>query len=430
MSPLVTRAVLLMLMLAALLAAIEGCTRERTVSPAATVTGETADAVSAGNANPATVTPRTQYELSVERASHQAVVLEDGRVLVTGGCGGSSCETVHASTELYDPSRRVFTPAARMSEARAGHSAVRLGDGTVLVLGGWTGSSATVSAELYRPNGGVFETVDPLSQPRMAAQATLLTDGRVLVSVGETRTGQATDALDLYDPQRFGFSAGATLREPRAFHSATRLEDGRVLIVGGHRRRGAVLRSAEIYDPVRGITESTGELSAPRYKQAAVLLADGRVLVIAGSGAGSRASARHASIEIFDPASGTFSAGPPLAAPRYKIPDAAVVTGEGQVIVAGGAECPEIWRAGERSFERLEPCFGRAFEFSSASLLPDGDLLVAGGYDENINVTRQSWRLGADAAGKRIGDAHACLLPLPTPRVPVRDRLSSVALTR
>lgn len=342
-------------------------------------------------------------QLRVARATHQAITLQDGRILVVGGCGGDSCATTHASAELYDAERHAFSLTGAMAERRASLSAVRLDDGRVLVVGGWTGSATAASAELYLPTRGVFVPAGTLSEPRMHPQSTLLLNGNVLISGGEVRTGQAIRAVDIYNPRTATFVASHLL-QPRASHTATRLQDGRVLIVGGHSRRGAILRSAEIFDPATGKSTPTGSLAVARYKHAAVALPDGRVLVIAGMGTDTSAAGRHATTEIFDPATGAFSAGPALHAARYKLPDAAVVTGQGHVIVAGGAPRPELWRAGDKRFEVLRSGFERAYDFSTANLLADGSVLIIGGYDDDIRATRHSWRLswrGAPAQLRR-----------------------------
>ncbi len=378
--------------------ALDGCARERGAPASGTASPTTAATPDAGSD---TAPLATDAQLSVARATHQSVALQDGRLLVLGGCGGESCATVHASAEVYDPGRRAFSATGDMAEGRSSLSAVRLDDGRVLAVGGWNGSSASALAELYLPERGGFVAAGTLSEPRMHPQTTLLADGRVLVSGGEVSTGQATRALDLFDPRTATFSAGR-LHEPRAFHTATRLKDGRVLIVGGHSGRNAILRSAEIFDPATGRSEPTGALSVPRYKHAAVALADGRVLVIAGSGPGSREAGRHATTEIFDPNTGAFSAGPTLRAARYKVPDAAVVTAQGHVIVAGGAERGEIWRRGDQGFELLGGAFDRTYEFPTVNLLADGDALIVGGYDDDIRATRRSWRLSL-----RAGDGVA-----------------------
>jgi N-acetylneuraminic acid mutarotase len=85
------------------------------------------------------------------RSGHTATVLPDGTVLVTGGYRNDTGGTrLLASAELYDPSSGSWTVTQSMIEARMGHTATLLPNGTVLVEGGSDGSA---SAELYHPGG-------------------------------------------------------------------------------------------------------------------------------------------------------------------------------------------------------------------------------------------------------------------------------------
>jgi hypothetical protein len=57
-----------------------------------------------------------------------------------------------ASSELYGPDTRRWTPGGDMSSCRFLHTATRLGDGRVLVAGGYAGGPFPIdSAELYTP---------------------------------------------------------------------------------------------------------------------------------------------------------------------------------------------------------------------------------------------------------------------------------------
>src|SRR5262245_14911383 len=67
------------------------------------------------------------------RKGAAAVLLADGRILITGGAAVDGAPS--STAELFDPSEG-FLGAAPMSVAHSRHAAVRLSDGRVLVTGG------------------------------------------------------------------------------------------------------------------------------------------------------------------------------------------------------------------------------------------------------------------------------------------------------
>src|SRR3712207_1266527 len=97
-------------------------------------------------------------DTAVGRNFCQATLLDDGRVLVTGGTRtGSNGSVVNREAELYDPKTGTFSPTGPMSVPRLFHAAVRLNDGRVLILGGETEGNVTLaSAEIYDPKTGTF----------------------------------------------------------------------------------------------------------------------------------------------------------------------------------------------------------------------------------------------------------------------------------
>lgn len=334
--------------------------------------------------------------MAAARAVHQATVLDDGRVLITGGCSGR-CDEHLALVERFDPATRRFETLAPLLSARDSHVALSLGAGRVLVAGGWSGRRATASAELFDPAAQRFVELGPLQQARAMPSAVKLADGRVLISGGQDSDLQPLSSAELFDPAARRFLPLAAMGRARAGHSMTLLDDGRVLVVGGRvARRGAVLRSAELFDPASGRFTPAGELRLPREKHAAVRLLDGRVLIVGGSDVGPR-SQRHRSTEIYDPASGRFVAGPEMRWPRYKLPDAVVRLPSGAVLVAGGAAQPELFEPRSGRFVALDGELRGALEFATASLLPDGQVLVLGGYDEEIRSSAAAWLLRAPA---------------------------------
>ncbi|MGC4063411.1 MAG: hypothetical protein QM784_01905 [Polyangiaceae bacterium] len=83
---------------------------------------------------------------SPPRTCPTMTLLQDGRVLVTGG-------TDDATAAVVSPSARTITPTGSGMAARTDHTATLLGNGAVLVAGGQTPGLVNyiTSAELYCP---------------------------------------------------------------------------------------------------------------------------------------------------------------------------------------------------------------------------------------------------------------------------------------
>ena len=317
------------------------------------------------------------------RFSHTATLLGSGKVLVAGGMARNGVWL--DSAELYDPATGTFTATAKMHNPRAGATATVLPDGRVLVAGGNGGQGKSLaSAEIYDPGTGSFSITGSMASPRGHAVAVLLRTGRVLIA-GGSATGdddQLTTA-EIYDPATGRFTPTGSMHRPRSCFTAVMLNDGRVLVAGGlsggqypnHRAEP----TAEIYDPETQRFTETGNMQFPRWKHGAALLPDGQVLVAGGSYEMGR-QITYSSTEIFNPSTGRFSPGPQMKSHRYKMLSGVVALKDGRILMAGGAELPEIYDPARAVFTELggEPLDG--FLFSTATLLRDGRVLLVDGY--------------------------------------------------
>ena len=285
--------------------------------------------------------------------SPAAIVLRNGRVLVTGGPLATVLKR-DRSAELFDPSTGKFTLTGFMKVARTGQGTVLLPDGRVLFAGGATTLLAKdkqgfyypgddillASAELYNPTTGTFSSTGSLATARDNPTATLLPDGLVLIAGGSVAAGSGskpTASAELYNPKTGKFSHTGSMNAARVNHTATLLPDGRVLIVGGDGPSGPVA-SAELYEPVTGKFTSTASMAAVRAGHTATLLSGGRVLVAGGADAldDSLAANILASAELYDPVAGTFTPAGSMATGRQS--ETATLLPDGRVLIAGGAD--------------------------------------------------------------------------------------------
>ena len=153
--------------------------------------------------------------------------------------------------------------------------------------------------------------------------------------------------------------AGAVVRgemaEARVHHTAAALADGRVLVVGGKARLGSCelgsdchdpSAAAEIYDPASGVWSAAAEMSVPRVCPGSIPLADGRVLVTGGAlvtnpalleRGGTGAALRMS--EVYDPSANAWSSVGATEIERHC--PVAVRLPDGRALLTGGL----MWRA-------------------------------------------------------------------------------------
>lgn len=340
-------------------------------------------------------TVRPGPALNVSRAAHSATLLQSGKVLVAGGCTVDSCELSEdgATTELYEPGENRFERGPRMSRPRVSHTATRLPNGDVLIAGGWDGDRPTATAELYDASTGRFVTTGSMRGARGGAVAALLPGGRVLIVGGTVGGGRLLRTAEIYHPQTRSFASARPMFTGRGGHSAARLAGGKILVAGGADSNGRVLASAELFDPRTGRFTRTGRMQTPRHKHALVALPGGGALVIGGSNERDFGG-RYASAEVFGARTRRFSHVGRMETTRFKLDGTAVLARPRSVIVAGGGETVETYDPLRRRFGRLGST-GARLSFATATLLANGSVLFAGGYDEGINVSRRAWLIRA-----------------------------------
>ena len=272
--------------------------------------------------------------MSTGRVWHTATLLENGKVLVTGGVSDTTFPTV---AELFDPPTASFALVGSMEAVRVSATATLLNNGLVLVAGGKkTDGSPIATAELFDPNSKSFKPTGSMETERVYHATTLLSGGKVLVTGGLNLSGGLSGipvaTAEEFDPTTGIFAPTANLGLARFFHTSTLLGNGKVLITGGLEADGSATATTELFDPSSQTFTTIANMSAPRAGHTATLLNNGQVLITGGAaGFGGNASA---SAELFDPVTNSFIQVGSMATAR-SLHTSTLLT-DGRVLVAGG----------------------------------------------------------------------------------------------
>src|SRR5438445_606207 len=290
-----------------------------------------------------------------------------------------------------------WQPTGNLSAARPGASAALLQNGSVLITGGDPGSGPVASADLFNSDGSVSPLAAPMNNPRSNHISATLQDGRVLVAGGTVSGGGATNSAEIYDPVSGTWtSIAGGMVEARSGAAAALLQDGRVLMAGGE-SSGVASATLEIFDPRAGTFSAAGVMSSPRTKHAMAVLADGRVIIIGGS----NGTAPVASTDILNPVAGSVAAGPSLATPRSG--HSATTLLDCRVLVAGGNNIvtnpdgstttvdlasAEIFDPAAGTFTTSASALATARTGHLAFLLPhNNNVLIVGGTSNGISIS-------------------------------------------
>ena len=248
--------------------------------------------------------------------------------------------------------------------------------------------------------------------------------GNVFISGGQDSAGNILSTTELYDPSSNSFSNGPSLITARAEHTATLFTSGplvgQVVLIGGLQLEGdtrIALNGQELYDPATNSTSSTGSMNDARGQHTATLLNNGLVLVTGGyddnfdSNGFNEATA---TAELYDPSTQSFScvtSGASSSTTTSACPDVmsstrwnhrATLLPDGTVLVTGGTPVDSGSRAGTNSADLYDPTsnsfsalpnMNTARQGHTATLIEgcncsaDGEVLIAGGQDQNANIT-------------------------------------------
>ncbi|HLK02321.1 MAG TPA: galactose oxidase-like domain-containing protein, partial [Streptosporangiaceae bacterium] len=315
-------------------------------------------------------------------------------------------------TEVYDPAAQTFTTVnAPSSNFCAGN--VQLPDGRVMTVGGWgattTGNQGIVDTDIFNPATQTWTRVANMNVPRWYPDVVELSDGRyVAISGNSTNSGTWADTPEVYDPtankwtllsnvntsqvheEEYPFSYLAPNSkvftigpsEDKSFFldvgSQTWTPLGSSGVVNGSSvmyRPGKILYSGGAASVITTTPAQSGsatiDLTAanPTWQPAApmnyarvyhtlTMLADGRVLAVGGEASSDQTQVTTGVLpaEIWDPATGKWTVDSSMATAR-NYHSTAVLMPDGTVLVAGGGHEDNNTGPGQYSAQVYSPSY-------------------------------------------------------------------------
>jgi N-acetylneuraminic acid mutarotase len=340
--------------------------------------------------------------LLTARLDHTATTLADGRILVVGGEQRFEVgdEDVRAealrSVELYLPAAGLWTQAAPLHQARAGHRALLLPDGTVLIFGGYVqGADRLIdvtTAERFDPTSGSWTELDGPDGSTIVDAPVVLRDGRVFTIGGFGTWPDGRMRPELFDPTTNTWSKGSRAPEIRVYPAVTQLPDSTVLVAGGALDipdgPPGPTDDAWRYDPVADTWRRVASMAFEVFDGRAFSLPDGRVLVIDDSRA-----------QVYDPVADRWTA---LAAGRgSRTNNNVTLLPDGRILLAGSSSCSEFSEVVEIYDAARDQWIdaGTIAIGSEAALvvLPDGRAVTIGG-GWGCSGPEHPWDAFADAS--------------------------------
>jgi len=261
--------------------------------------------------------------------------LPDGRLLVAGGTLSFTPLTGTKLAYTFDPYAEQWTRLPDMAAGRWYPTCLTLQNGTVLTFSGLSDVPGTPNPdiELWNPaSPGNWQLLGRRTLPYYPLLH-LMPSGLVFVTGPSPLT-------ETYDPVTDTWTPIATTNFPGRYEACSVLLPptlDRVMLVGGYNGSGQPTNSAEIIDLAATVPQwqLTAHMSFPRMEHNAVLLPDGNVLVVGGRSDNDSTPTPVLTPEIFDPSSQTWTSVAPHSVPR-RYHSTAVLLPDGRVLVAGG----------------------------------------------------------------------------------------------
>lgn len=361
-----------------------------------TFTVTATNAVATGPASPpsSAVTPSStaggQWSavLNWPMVAIHSVLLDNGKVLQWDGWQQPE------PTQVWDPSSQTFTTQTAPDSIFCSGMA-ELPDGRVLVVGGYgglsTGNQGIVDTTIFDPGTSTWTRVANMHYPRWYPDLTELADGDYVAISGNSSTASTwADTPEVYDPSSNTWTVLSSVNTSQVHEEEYPFSylapNGDVFTIGPSEDKSFFLNvQNQTWTQVGG---SSGVVNG-----SSVMYRPGQILYSGGTSTQSSSSPAHATTAIINLGAQTpaWQQTEPMQYPRVyhtltTLADGTVlaVGGEptwgqtGNSEISGGVLPSEIWNPATQAWAPAAPIASTRGYHSTAILMPDGTVLVAG----------------------------------------------------
>ena len=210
---------------------------------------------------------------------------------------GTQVSNVTSVSVALENAAKQWMPRTEMPTARFSFGTCVV-DGKVFAIGGEVdkfGDTAIATVEMYDPKTDTWERKADMPTAR-AGVSTLVVDGKIYaigggkgkksqVGAGWVHSGKLLPTIEMYDPVTDTWTQKADLPVPRCSSNSTCIVDGKIYIIGGvaaNRKQGR-LDSVDVYDPA---TDTWTEAKSMNHARAgaSVSVVNGKIYVMGGVG--------------------------------------------------------------------------------------------------------------------------------------------------
>jgi hypothetical protein len=292
-----------------------------------------------------------------------AAQLPDGRIIVVGGYGGLSTGQIGiVDTNIFDPATNTWTRVANMNLPRWYPTLTELSDGRYVAISSNSTNASTWAdtPEVYDPTTNTWTLLSKISTSQVHEEeypfSYLIPNGNVLnIGPSEDVTHELNVDNQTWTP--VGGSSGVING------SSIQYLPGKILYSGGAASvisTASAQATAAVLDTnaATPVWQQTSPMLYPRVYHTLTMLANGQVLAVGGGTTSDQSVVTTGVLptEIWDPTSETWSAAAPIAAAR-NYHSTAVLMPDGRVLVAGGGHYDGLGDAGQDSAQIYSPSY-------------------------------------------------------------------------